>query len=399
MPASRRASRRRQQTKQGRHAAHNLPRATHSPAGDAVSHNQNCVCTTETRHPEAPMPDDTPPDASTPAEPAQVEPTSDQPAAHTSTTSSPRQILRMLVISSVIAFSLLSFPSVLPWMIAGWLIVYTFLAVRDRPAWVPLTICLTILLIRLVPRTPAMLALGVVFAAVAWMRFRDRHQPTMHAKWTIPLILVPWFAWGAMYWEHQSIITCNRPHFQFFDSSSPIVCVGDSLTDGMRPDLGYPDALDKMLDNPVINEGFSGIATRQGLDLMPRVLKHKPAVVVIELGGHDFLKGHSRASTKANLIKMIDVCRESGAEVILMEIPRGFMFDPFASLEREIAYEKDVQLIGDTWLREIVLMSPIAPPGMWLPASVRLSDDGIHSNPRGSRKIAERVAKAIAMLK
>lgn len=313
--------------------------------------------------------------------------------------SSSLRILRTLAIGSVVALSLLAFPSVLPWMIAGWLAAYTLLAWKERPAWVPLAICLTVLIIRLVPRTPAMLGLGVVLLVIIFMRFRNRQNPAALTRWAMPFIIVPWATWGVVVWEHQSIITCNRPHFASFDDSDTIVCVGDSLTDGMRPDLGYPDALDKMLPNPVINEGFSGIATRQGLDLMPRVLKHNPKVVVIELGGHDFLKGHSRASTKANLVQMIDLSRENGAEVILMEIPRGFMFDPFASLEREIAYEKDVQLIADSWLREIILMSPIAPPGMWMSPSSRLSDDGIHSNPRGSHVIAQRVADAIAMLK
>ena len=77
-----------------------------------------------------------------------------------------------------------------------------------------------------------------------------------------------------------------------------------------------------------------------------------------------------------------------------MEIPRGFMFDPFASLEREIAYEQDVQLVADTAIRQLVLWSPIAPPGMWFP-DTQLSDDGIHSNARGSKAMAEYVAEAL----
>jgi lysophospholipase L1-like esterase len=53
---------------------------------------------------------------------------------------------------------------------------------------------------------------------------------------------------------------------------------------------------------------------------------------------------------------------------------------------------------GWRWLRQIVLLSPIAPPGMWMPESSRLSDDGIHSNARGSQAIAERVAVSIKAL-
>jgi len=72
-----------------------------------------------------------------------------------------------------------------------------------------------------------------------------------------------------------------------------------------------------------------------------------------------------------------------------------------ASLDRrhhlvgQSAYEHDVELVADTWLRQIVLMSPIAPPGMWLPKSVQLSDDGIHSNHRGSGRIAACVTDAL----
>jgi lysophospholipase L1-like esterase len=62
---------------------------------------------------------------------------------------------------------------------------------------------------------------------------------------------------------------------------------------------------------PVVNLGFSGISTSQGLGQLPRVLDHDPQVVVIELGGHDFLKGKSRTATKKNLEKMIEACRET----------------------------------------------------------------------------------------
>ena len=92
---------------------------------------------------------------------------------------------------------------------------------------------------------------------------------------------------------------------------------------------------------------------------------------------------------------MIERCRTAGAAVVLMEIPRGFIFNPFASLEREIAYEHDVQLVPDTWLRQIVLIRPESQPGLWVPAW-RLSDDGIHSNQRGSRSIARHVSVALA---
>ncbi|MEM1070673.1 MAG: GDSL-type esterase/lipase family protein [Planctomycetota bacterium] len=296
--------------------------------------------------------------------------------------------------TAVVAFSLLSFPSVLPWMVAFWIACHTVLAKWNRPAWVPLAICLGILVVKLVPRTPAMMVLCVALAVVSFLRYRRRHDSDARPRWWAGAIVL-WLAWMALSFEWRAIERCSQS--LTLNNARPIVCIGDSLTEGMLPDRGYPDQLKSMVSVPVINLGFSGIATSQGVDQMERVLKHNPQVVVIELGGHDFLKGHGRAATKRNLLSMIEQCRANNAEVILMEIPRGFIFDPYASLEREIAYEQDVQLVPDTWLRQIVLLGPAAPPGMWIP-EYRLSDDGIHSNPRGSKAIAKRVAKALKIM-
>ncbi len=201
------------------------------------------------------------------------------------------------------------------------------------------------------------------------------------------------FTWAGMFYEWRAIENCSSP--QTFDFSRPIVCLGDSLTEGLHPDDGYPDALKHLVNAEVINLGFSGMASSQAIGQIDRVLSHNPQLVIIELGGHDFLKGHSRSQTRSNLTSLIDSCRRNGSDVVLMEIPRGFIFDPYASLERQIASEKDVQLISDTWLRQIVLLSPIAPPGRWMSEHARLSEDGIHSNEQGSQKIANDVARVL----
>lgn len=314
------------------------------------------------------------------------------PEAKRSLVDSVKGVSRTLVLCAIVAAALLSFPSVLPWMIAFWLVWHTILAKLNRPAWLPIATCLVILVVKLVPRTPGMIALGLVLLIVVVVRFRQRQNLEARSKTWWPGALVLWIVWGFMFYEWRTIETCNRT--VALDLSRPVVCIGDSLTQGMLPDHGYPEQLKAMVKLPVINLGFSGISTSQGLGQLSRVLEHNPQVVVIELGGHDFLKGNSRAETKENLEQMIDGCRAGGAEVILMEIPRGFMLDPFASLEREIAYQRDVQLISDSWLRKVVVMSPIAPPGMWMP-DAQLSDDGIHSNPRGSKAIARYVAEAL----
>lgn len=150
------------------------------------------------------------------------------------------------------------------------------------------------------------------------------------------------------------------------------------------------------LGSPVTSLRSPGITTEGALERLTKVATVDPPrqIVIIELGGHDLLKGWARATTKANLEQIIDACRAMGAEVLLIEVPRGFMIDPFRGLERQIADEKDVELVADSAIREWVLWSPISPPGMWFPGS-RLSDDGIHSNPRGSVHLARQVADAL----
>ena len=306
-----------------------------------------------------------------------------------------KRVTGTLCVVSVFCLALLSYPSVLPWMTAGWLIWHSTMAMRGRPGYQPLIACVAVLLIHLVAPTPWMLLFVVTLMGIALVRWRFRaRQDLLQAGWWKGASLL-WLAWGGMVWQYRSIEQAGVVHE--LREGAPVVCLGDSLTQGLLPDLGYPEQLKRMVDRPVINLGFSGIATSQGLAQVERVLQHQPQVVVIELGGHDFLKGHSRALTKRNLTSMIRTFREQGCDVILMEIPRGFMIDPFASLERQIAYEQDVQLISDTWLRQIVVMSPIAPPGRWMPSS-HLSDDGIHSNERGSRAIAGRVCDALVQM-
>ena len=73
----------------------------------------------------------------------------------------------------------------------------------------------------------------------------------------------------------------------------PVVCVGDSLTN-----FGYPQRLQEMISLPVVDLSCSGITTGQALSILPSLIKANPQVVVIELGGHDFLRGYSRAATE-----------------------------------------------------------------------------------------------------
>ena len=81
--------------------------------------------------------------------------------------------------------------------------------------------------------------------------------------------------------------------------------------------------------------------------------------------------------------------------MILVEIPRGFITDPYSGVERELAAKYDLQLIDDSLIRRFIFFGPIIPPGTWLNEDQRLSDDGLHPNDLGNRYFASVVRDAL----
>jgi lysophospholipase L1-like esterase len=280
-------------------------------------------------------------------------------------------------------------------MITFWLVAHTAAVCRGKPGWLPLLVLVGVLTAKQIYWSPSIIAfVGVALLDAVFLWARSFPLSSSKRLMWIGVLCV-WIAWTAVILEWHTISHCS--HSAKMDPNRVVVCVGDSLTSGLLPDRGYPDQLRKMIRLPVVNLGQSGITTEGGLDMLPRLKQANPQVVVIELGGHDFLKGWDRRTTKANLEKLIAACRQTGAEVVLMEIPRGFMTDPFRGIEREIAHETDVEIVPDSGIRQLVLFSPIVPPGMWM-RGYRLSDDGIHSTTRGSLLLARYVAASLERL-
>jgi len=111
------------------------------------------------------------------------------------------------------------------------------------------------------------------------------------------------------------------------DGRPVIVCFGDSLTAGFGADPGasYPDYLQADLDQRgykyrVVNEGISGNTTKDGVARVDRVIALKPAVVVLEFGGNDGLRGLPITDSRANLDTMLVKLTASGAKVVLTGI-------------------------------------------------------------------------------
>jgi acyl-CoA thioesterase-1 len=118
-------------------------------------------------------------------------------------------------------------------------------------------------------------------------------------------------------------------------AEAPVVLVvGDSLSAeyGLRPGDGWVALLQKRLAEQkkpyrVVNASISGDTTAGGRSRLPLALRtHKPAIVIIELGGNDALRGLPLSGTRDNLLAMTRAAQEAGAKVVIvgMQVPPNY---------------------------------------------------------------------------
>lgn len=110
--------------------------------------------------------------------------------------------------------------------------------------------------------------------------------------------------------------------------ANTVLILGDSLSAGYRMsiDQAWPTLLAEKWQQEgrqieVINASVSGDTTQGGLQRLPPLLeRHKPSLVVLELGGNDGLRGLPPPLIERNLKALIALADDSGAQVVLTNI-------------------------------------------------------------------------------
>ena len=145
---------------------------------------------------------------------------------------------------------------------------------------------------------------------------------------------------------------------QAADDDYVLMVLGDSLSAayGIDEEDGWVALLDNKLRNDnwpyrVVNGSVSGETTTGGLARLPAMLdSHQPDLVILELGGNDGLRGLPLGVLKSNMLIMIALIEEQGAEVLLtgIQIPPNYgprYTVPFYQLYGELAAEKTLALV------------------------------------------------------
>ena len=181
------------------------------------------------------------------------------------------------------------------------------------------------------------------------------------------------------------------------DHRPKLVCFGDSLTAGYgtEPGESYPDVLQRNLDQAgykyrVVNEGISGNTTKDGLSRIARVIDMHPALVVVEFGGNDGLRGLPVADTRANLDAILHRLKDSGAQIALagITLPPSYGGDyvrEFNSNYTSLASKYKVPMIP------FILEGAYGVAGM-------MQADNVHATARGNVIVAATIQKLIQPL-
>lgn len=176
-----------------------------------------------------------------------------------------------------------------------------------------------------------------------------------------------------------------------------ILIFGDSLSAGYGFDIGksWPSLLARRLDAEgyryeVLNASISGETTAGGVARLPAALdKHRPAVVVLELGGNDGLRGLPLLAVEKNLETMIRTAQKHGAKVVLvgMRLPPnyGAYARQFEAMYGKLARRTDAALV------------PFLLEGVGDRAEL-MQSDGIHPRVQAQAQLLENVWPTLRIL-
>lgn len=184
-----------------------------------------------------------------------------------------------------------------------------------------------------------------------------------------------------------------RPKGKTLPKEAVLLCLGDSLTFGYGAAAGtsYPQQLEQLTGYVTKNAGVNGDTAEGALVRLPALLQENaPGLVLVSIGGNDFLRGMPLDRTRAALKSLVQTAAAS-AQVVLIAQPKPvFLAAATNSLGdhevyAEVAKETGTPLFSGGWSHVL--------------SRSELRSDQIHANAEGYKVFAERLAAWLREMK
>jgi acyl-CoA thioesterase-1 len=172
-----------------------------------------------------------------------------------------------------------------------------------------------------------------------------------------------------------------------------VLVLGDSVSYGTGAGKGedYPTLLAGNTGWNVINAGVPGDTTADGLERLPSLLEeHSPQLLLVELGGNDFLRHVPLTQTASNLKAILSQARAKGVPTVLLAVPRPNVFGALMRSLSDDPLFKKIAGETNTPIVENVLSEVLSKNA--------LKSDAIHPDAKGYRKVEEGLRKSLREL-
>lgn len=197
--------------------------------------------------------------------------------------------------------------------------------------------------------------------------------------WIIVMIILAVTGCGKKTLKHDVL-----PH------DATVLAFGDSVTYGYGASKGadYPTQLAALTGWKVINAGVSGERANQAKQRIADTLQtYQPKLVIVEIGGNDFLQRRSEKEIKEDIRSIIETIKEQNIPVVLVGVPNLSLMAVIANrpsdatLYEELAEEENITLIPDVFSNVL--------------RDASLKSDQIHPNAKGYKQLAEGIAERL----
>jgi len=172
----------------------------------------------------------------------------------------------------------------------------------------------------------------------------------------------------------------------FPSEGTDIIAFGDSLVQGVGSTKSgdFVSVLSRRIGRPIINLGHSGDTTFDGLVRIADLDKYDPKVVLLLLGGNDYLKKVPIEDTEQNLSKLIENIQGRGAIVLLLGVRGGLINDKFERMFQGLSNKYKTAYVKNV-LSGLLL-------------NTNYMSDAIHPNNTGYAFIADKVEPVLKKL-